>query len=890
MRKILFILVFLSSLCSFSQVRDDFSDGDFVSDPLWDGDMGRFIVNKDGQLRLNDSSKKEGISYLSTSSSLLKETTWEFYVHLYFNPSANNFARFYLAADSPVLSGVLNGYYVAIGGANDNVSLCFQEGEQCYELIEGVEKMKGLSSPQLCIKVHCDAEGNWKLWTCVLNTEEAYSLEGSVKDKRLEDVSTAGIYCHYTASHGKSFAFDDIVIKQDTPEEDPPFPDVPPDPAEPDDTEIPNPDNDNVPPHLLSLYASSDTTLYIGFDEPVDIRQAIFIIDKEHVCISKELSSDQKSITVIFSGLMENNHSYFIEITGVKDIYGNEMIAAGIGFVYYDLTMHPALWGDVIFNEVMAHPSALNGLPEVEYVELYNRKETPLSLKGWTFYYGDKGYSFPDAMILPRSYVILCAEKWIKEWEKREIPVVGLSSFPALADGGKLVYLKDARNQLISFVHYSDEWYRDAFKKQGGFSLECIDSDNLSGSAENWAACIAPEGGTPSQTNSVHASHLDQTTPEIVYACMQSADTLMVFFSKPMQLSLLRSVQEYKVVSPISIQVTTALPGYPEGKQVKLALSRPLEKEEEVEVQMASLADLSGMELSEDFIVKAGLPQQACKGEVILNEILFNPRTGGSDYVELYNGSGHYIGLNSLCFSTFDNAGVQTEGIPLAKDQRTFPPYSYICFTKNVKGVFEQYACSKKHLIELAAFPSLPDDKGNILLLSASGEQIDQFFYSEKMHSAFLNDKEGVALEKCYPAPSSSTFSHWLSASSACGGGTPGFQNSQYREPDSADEETFQLERRYFSPDNDGNDDVLVILYRFANENYLADIKVYGDTGQLICTLAQRCRLASEGSLIWDGRDNSGALVSAGLYIIYIEAYRPQGDIRHFKLVCALTR
>lgn len=92
---------------------------------------------------------------------LCKNTRWEFGVHLTFNPSANNYARFYLTSSSNILSGNLNGYYIQIGGAKDNVALYRQNGNQSKLLASGRELMKGNSSPKLYIKVECDNNGYW---------------------------------------------------------------------------------------------------------------------------------------------------------------------------------------------------------------------------------------------------------------------------------------------------------------------------------------------------------------------------------------------------------------------------------------------------------------------------------------------------------------------------------------------------------------------------------------------------------------------------------------------------------------------------------------------------------------------------------------------------------
>lgn len=164
MRIFIFWIVFLASFCAFSQVLDDFSDGDFTASPAWVGEVGKFKVDSKKQLHLADEGKT-GNAYLAVPSSLVQDAEWSFYAHLQFNPSANNYAFFYLTATESDFSG--EGYCVRIGGAEDNISLLRYRGEQMTELIKGIPSRLNLSSPAVRVKVSCTAAGQWTLHTFV---------------------------------------------------------------------------------------------------------------------------------------------------------------------------------------------------------------------------------------------------------------------------------------------------------------------------------------------------------------------------------------------------------------------------------------------------------------------------------------------------------------------------------------------------------------------------------------------------------------------------------------------------------------------------------------------------------------------------------------------------
>ena len=186
----LFISIFYN--CSLPADDEEDSEGEdtATSELSWEGETDKFTINSKEGLRLNDPQENAGTAYVTIPSNSVKNTRWEFGVRLTFNPSANNYARFYLTSSSNVLSGNVNGYYIQIGGAKDNVALYRQNGEQPKLLASGREVMKGNNSPKLYIKVECDNNGYWTFWTR-LESENEYTKEKQVKDNSI----LTSLYC-----------------------------------------------------------------------------------------------------------------------------------------------------------------------------------------------------------------------------------------------------------------------------------------------------------------------------------------------------------------------------------------------------------------------------------------------------------------------------------------------------------------------------------------------------------------------------------------------------------------------------------------------------------------------------------------------------------------------
>jgi len=73
-----FFLIFALSLQA--QFIENFTDGDITNDPVWQGDLDRYIVNSNFELQNMDTAS--GSSYLSVPAATSDSTTWEFYFRL----------------------------------------------------------------------------------------------------------------------------------------------------------------------------------------------------------------------------------------------------------------------------------------------------------------------------------------------------------------------------------------------------------------------------------------------------------------------------------------------------------------------------------------------------------------------------------------------------------------------------------------------------------------------------------------------------------------------------------------------------------------------------------------------------------------------------------------
>lgn len=272
-------------------------------------------------------------------------------------------------------------------------------------------------------------------------------------------------------------------------------------------------------------------------------------------------------------------------------------------------------------------------------------------------------------------------------------------------------------------------------------------------------------------------------------------------------------------------------------------------------------------------------------GDVVINEILFNPIAPGVDYVELYNHSDKTIDLRDL------QLGVIKESFPnppdttlkeIVTDSRMLLPGTYVLLSADSEIVGLQYDCPTDNYVQMASFPSYINAGGTAILMTKDGTVIDEMVYSEKMHHPLLKITKGVSLERVSFDQPSMAADNWHSAAERVHFGTPGQPNSmmQGNEP-SGDE--ISISPDIFSPDGDGYDDACFINYRFDEAGYTMNIYIFNVAGQLIRHLAKGELVGQEGSTLWNGLDENGNRIPVGVYVILTEVFSFEGMVKQFK-------
>jgi len=538
---------------------------------------------------------------------------------------------------------------------------------------------------------------------------------------------------------------------------------------------------------------------------------------------------------------------------------------------------------DVIIDELLPDPTPAQGLPSSEFLELKNVSAYSYDLYGWKVSDGSSTATLPHFVLPPDSFVIICAQNAASAFSLFG-SCLGVTNFPSLNNDADVIYLKSPANNLIHAVAYNSDWYGNELKKEGGWTLEMIDTKNPCQGSGNWKASVDPNGGTPGKPNSISGSNPDQEPPRLINVFANDSATITLLFNESLDSISGASVNNYIISDGIGIPISDSISSL--LNSVILRLSKPLD-ENKIYSVTATVNDCAGNKGEcTSRVAKASEPDSF---NVVINEILFNPGMGGVDYVEIYNRSQRTFDLKKLYMANRSNSGGLNDIISFSEVSRLFFPGDYIVITEDPEIIKQQYLVKDPNaLLKVSNLPSFPDDKGDAIILNSQGNILDEVKYYHQWQFGLISNEDGVALERIdYNSPSEGNNFH--SAATSAGYGTPGYKNSQYKPDDMHDGEVI-ITPEIFSPDNDGFDDFVTVSYKFPSPGYVANITVFDASGRPVRYLQHNALSGINGTYRWDGLGEKQQRLQQGIYIIFTEIFNNQGKKKQFKNVVVLTR
>lgn len=549
-----------------------------------------------------------------------------------------------------------------------------------------------------------------------------------------------------------------------------------------------------------------------------------------------------------------------LKIKDLPDIEGNKLDTL-LSFSYYCPKK-----SDILISEIFPDPTPSRGLPEIEFIELYNRSDYNITLTNWKICDKTRCAVFPPVSISSGAILLICDQGD----ENQLLPygtAIGLNRFPSLNNGGDHLYLKDDNGQIISEVDYTNDSYQNENKDDGGYTLVLQYPDHPC-LIKNWAASMSKTGGSPGNILPKEA----EKQPHIKIKSLKIID--------PSHLSITLNVrpQKKEVANAVFTLNNRNLKQIRQDSVhrniLQFTLQNPLQKSKRYSFKIEEFASCRLSPQPKNEIIFA-LTEQPQKGDIYINELLFNPIKRDAEFIELYNASNKIINLQALFLANKRN-GSFYQIYPAATQAYYLLPGEYVAITENKKHLLSQYQPKfPKHILLSERVPSYPNSSGNAFLLDCTRSVLDQMSYTKDAQSTFFHNQDGVSLEKTYPSLSSEDISNWVSASSVSNFATPGYKNSQFTLPHQT-KTYFKIKPETFSPDGDGLQELCELKYQLP-PGYSAKIILFNEYGIPVRHLETNISLGTKGSIPWNGKDDKGEILPTGIYIFFINSYHPSG-------------
>ncbi|MFZ4102069.1 MAG: lamin tail domain-containing protein, partial [Sphingobacterium thalpophilum] len=755
MKKTVIILLLFNCLTGYSQINDDFSDGNFSSNPEWNGSNagGDFrIINN--RLR-SESTKTSGNFYLSTSNTYAKNCYWEFWVNLQFSTSGSNYVDIYLVSDkSDLQSTLINGYFVRIGNTEDEISLYRRSGSAggSTRIIDGINGSVGSTNNTVKVRVSRDNLGLFTLEREVIGTNSQLVNEGTFLDNSHVNTSSFGIFIQQsTASFFQKHFFDDFkvgILKIDT-----------------------------IAPTLSTVIVLNSTTLELQFSEAMD---SLSVKDKKNYTIQNfkgiildiNTETNPQKYTIRLSEPLSTG-DFILTVINVLDRSGNK-IKSNNNHSFNYTKPYDGIFRDIVINELFPDPSPQVGLPMAEFVELLNTSDKTISIKNWKILDLTSTAIIGDFSISPGSNLILCAKTDTLEFQKFG-KVIGISPWPSLNNSNDVIKLLNTQNSLIDSVSYSDLWYRNAEKKQGGWSLERIDPRSVCEGPFNWAASIDSIGGTPGKRNSIQLLNYDLLPLKADSVNKTTDTTLIVYLNKHVDKSTI--LKENFRLSPEAGDIRNIIPDA-DNKQVKITFTKIFTAGITYALTISGLKDCSGNSIQNQsagfsFSIPAPVPPPIEKPDtalIYISEIFADPSPEVGlplvEFVEIHNPGKDPVNLEGWTLSD-----TQTRST-LKKNLITAGEFLILCPAADT-SLYKPFGKT----LGLSPWPSLGNASDRLVLKSIKNRTVDSIAYSDTWYNDSKKREGGWSLERIDVLSKCNGIFNWTTSIDTVGG-TPGKKNS----------------------------------------------------------------------------------------------------------------
>ena len=525
----------------------------------------------------------------------------------------------------------------------------------------------------------------------------------------------------------------------------------------------------------------------------------------------------------------------------------------------------------VVINEIMFAPHS----PEPEWIELLNTTPDTINIAGWILtVQGHAPVTIPltNTLVPPDSLIILSSnDTELATYRNVDINRIVRLSLPNLNNTGSTLALRSLARNLIDSAWYDGKWI-----KSDGISIERIDPARVGYDSTNWKACEDPSGSTILRPNSIRIKDYD-----LALTNAQPTDTSLAVTLVNKGLDTIRHTAIMLRIGAFDSIVQVLSIDLPNDSSLVVAFAVP-KNFYGLFPATAYIIDSLDENAANDtlhFNIVSPIPVDS----IVINEIMFDPQPGGSEWLELYNLSNEWISMDSTRLITGESRpGEYTHVIP----QLLIAPDSFGIITAN-DSIYARYPAldGRNAIAQLGASSlDLGIDSCFIVLHNKDSSAIDSVHYFKTWQQSILKKTfAGISLERKDPRGGSNNPENWQ-ASQGTLGATPlapnsGDTSSTTTPPPAGTTFDASFSPNPFSPDGDGFEDVSTLTVQTpssamggnSSTQWAMRVRLYDASGRIVRTLTNATEVVGSTTMNFDGKRDNGQTLPPGLYTVLVE-------------------
>ncbi|QCK13839.1 lamin tail domain-containing protein [Mangrovivirga cuniculi] len=826
MKRIILIVCFLPNIV-FCQIVDEFNAIKFNEDQQWHGDTN-FFKTEEGHLISNFSTEKNSSFLYHKLNDLKNPLLYDFHLEMAFSPSSSNALQILLAGELEK-QNIINGIALQIGetGSNDGLNVIkYKDGIKSK--VTTFSEGQFSNSPSKRLLITYNGVSSWQIKE---KTDQGEIVIGSF-DYLPEFVSgISGLFFNYTSTRVDKFRFDYWRVKKISEEESGPV--------------------------MIDHIATKDgITLYFSKKIKCDDIETELLING--VSAESNYSCNDSILEVTSLAWEQKFKNYELKISNISDFNGNST-----GLIRISGSHVSDNRNTLLITEVLPDPDRNSNYTE-EFIEIYNSGDQNISLGEFSICDLSKCINLPDIVIGTNEVIVFTGKEGVYP---ESIIITGL---PSLNNTGDQVFLKYGENTVDSFS-YSDNTFRSLDLTSSGTSLKrrfqnfiCDGDLNISGGDPG-------PGNVKLESGPEKLADLKITFSDYNKILKVKSDALTDISN--LKISIENQNTQFQITDEIR------LGNY---KINHFKIEDHLNHNQQYKIKLSGQKNCITGKIDSVLFESINTMDDPEKECLKVSEFMFDPETGKGDFIEIYNECGGIIEISKYKFIFMDHNQIVDDTINI---EEKFDEYHLA--GKSVGLIYSEDSDFEENyfvegsplLIELKNFINLRNSGGYFeIFREIPGEEfkkeIERSGYFEGWHSYWMDDTEGVSLERFNFEGDPAFESVWKSASELNNYSTPGIISGS---GEMAYNEEISFQPKVIIPGDPYYGEQMIHL-KTDNSGRIVTVELFSLSGKLIKTFCLDCYVSDSLTLRWEGIQDSGQVIKPGHYILRVTYIDSNGN------------